>query len=85
MHLSLFLLLPTNHLVATHMMLACFQGVCLVLCSGCHLVTLTTQGQAAIVSDVNEALQQWGAIQQPLQPAPQSFQHQYQQQLRQQP
>ena len=25
--------------------LACFQGVCLVRCSGCHFVTLTTQGR----------------------------------------
>ena len=42
-------------------------------------------GQAATVSDINEALQQWGAMQQPLQPAPQCFQQQYQQQLLQQP
>ena len=62
--------------------LACFRGVCLVWCSGCGLVVPPTiQGQAATVSDFNEALQQWGAMQQPLQPAPQCFQ----QQLRRQP
>ena len=58
---------------------------CLVRCSGCHLVTSTTQGQAAIVSDLTKALQLWGAMQQPLQSAPQCCQQQYQQQLRQQP
>ena len=63
--------------------LACVQGVCLVRCSGCRLaVPPTIQGQAATVSDLYKALQQWGAMQQPLQPAPQCLQQQY---LQQQP